>query len=379
MEVMKIDRMKMSTRTGETQIALFLPSLRGGGAERVFVHLSRGFTQRSLSVDMVLAQPEGPYLSQLPPKVRCIGLGSRRVLHSLPRLVQYLREVKPSVLLSALDHANVVALLARQWARVPTKVAVSIHNTMSVATRHSRHSRERLIPVLARWLYPKAYKVVAVSQGVAADTARFYRLPLDKVEFIYNPVVTPELISLSMQPVEHPWFSPGEPSVILGVGRLTRQKDFSTLLRAFALVRRERPMRLVIVGDGEERARLCALAHQLGIDEDVLLAGFDANPYRYMRRASVFVLSSRWEGLPSVLIEAMACGAPVVSTDCPSGPREILEDGKWGKLVPVGDPDKLAEAIIDTLDNPPAYDPAVRAADFSVERAVEGYLNALGL
>jgi glycosyltransferase involved in cell wall biosynthesis len=233
--------------------------------------------------------------------------------------------------------------------------------------------------VLARWLYPKAYKVVAVSQGVAADTARFYRLPLDKVEFIYNPVVTPELISLSMQPVEHPWFSPGEPSVILGVGRLTRQKDFSTLLRAFALVRRERPMRLVIVGDGEERARLCALAHQLGIDEDVLLAGFDANPYRYMRRASVFVLSSRWEGLPSVLIEAIACGTPVVSTDCPSGPREILEDGKWGKLVPVGDPDKLAEAIIDTLDNPPAYDPAVRAADFSVERAVEGYLNALGL
>jgi glycosyltransferase involved in cell wall biosynthesis len=379
MEVMKIDRMKMSTRTGETQIALFLPCLCVGGAERVFVHLSKGFAQQGFVVDMVLAQAEGPYLPQVPTRVRCIGLGRRQVLHSLPRLVQYLREVKPSVLLSALDHANVVALLARQWARVPTKVVVSIHNTMSVATRHSRHSRERLIPVLARWLYPKAYKVVAVSQGVAADTARFYRLPLDKVEFIYNPVVTPELISLSMQPVEHPWFSPGEPSVILGVGRLTAQKDFPTLIRAFAHVRQHRDTRLVILGEGEERTRLEQLVASLGLRNCVDFPGFVDNPYSWMRRAAVFGLSSRWEGLGVVLVEAMACGTPVVSTDCPSGPREILEDGKWGKLVPVGDPDKLAEAIIDTLDNPPAYDPAVRAADFSVERAVEGYLNALGL
>jgi len=371
--------MKVPTEFAETQIALFLPSLRGGGAERVFVHLSRGFTLRGLSLDMVLTQAQGPYLSQLPPQVRCIDLGKRRVLYSLPRLIQYLRAVKPSVLLSALDHANVVALLARQWARVPTKVVVSVHNTMSVATKFSRHSRERLIPALARWLYPKAYRVVAVSQGVAADTARLYNLPPDKIEVIYNPVVMPELIALSQQPVEHPWLSTGQPPVILGVGRLTAQKDFATLIRAFAQVYQSREARLVVLGEGEDRPLLERLVCELGLQHSVALPGFVENPFSWMRRAATFVLSSKWEGLGVVLIEAMACGTPVISTDCPSGPREILEDGKWGKLVPVGDPDKLAEAIIDTLDNPPAYNPAVRAADFSVERAVEDYLNVLGI
>jgi glycosyltransferase involved in cell wall biosynthesis len=221
--------------------------------------------------------------------------------------------------------------------------------------------------------------IIANSQGAAESLQKHNRLSREKIRVIYNPVVSPELLQLAEQPLAHPWFSDTIYPVVLGIGRLTRQKDFPTLLRAFATARRDHPMRLVIVGDGEERARLCALAQQLGVNQEVLLVGFDPNPYRYMRRASVFVLSSQWEGLPNALIEAMACGAPVVSTDCPSGPREILEDGKWGRLVPVGDSVALAHAILETLARPLLVNPMERAMDFTVEKITEEYLHVLGI
>jgi glycosyltransferase involved in cell wall biosynthesis len=361
------------------RIALFLPLLGVGGAERVFFRLARGFAQRGHEVDLVLANATGPLRGEVPAEANLINLGASRVLWSIPRLAGYLRKHRPHALLATIVHANVAAIAAKRLARVATVVAIREANTSYSERSGWLSLKYATVDLLRTRYYAEADVIIANSQGAAASLRTHNRLPSEKIRVIYNPVVSPELLQLAEQPLTHPWFVDTPSQVVLGTGRLTQQKDFPTLLRAFALVRRERPMRLVIVGDGEERARLCALAHQLGIDEDVLLAGFDANPYRYMRRASVFVLSSRWEGLPNVLIEAMACGAPVVSTDCPSGPREILEDGKWGKLVPVGDPDKLAEAIIDTLDNPPAYDPAVRAADFSVERAVENYLTTLGL
>jgi glycosyltransferase involved in cell wall biosynthesis len=341
--------------------------------------LAQGFAQLGFSVDLVLAKAEGPFLKFVPENVRVVDLNAPRVLFSLPCLVRYLRQTRPEAMLSALDHANLVAILARRLARTPTRLVVSVRNTMSLASSNAPSTRGRLVPIFARWLYPTAERVIAVSGGVAEDIIRLYHLPKAQVRVIYNHVVTPELLSKASEPLSHPWFQPGEPPVILGVGRLTQQKDFITLIRAFALVRRQVEARLVILGEGEDRPRLEQLAAELGLQADVALPGFVENPYAFMRRSAVFALSSRWEGFGNVLIEAMACGTRVVATDCLSGPREILEDGKWGKLVPVGNPEALAEAIVETLHNPPSVDPTVRAKEFSLEKAVEAYLDALGL
>ncbi len=361
-------------------IALFVPSLRGGGAERVMVNLARGFAQRGLKVDLVLAKAEGPYLAEVPSSVRVVDLGAKRVLYSLPGLVRYLRRERPKSLLSVMNHANVVAVWARRLSGSPLRLVVSEHNTLSVATtNNARNLRVRMMPLLIKVFYPLADAVVVVSQGVADDLIRLTGFPRESVCVIYNPVVTPELFAKAEEPLNHPWFRPGEPPVILGVGKLTKQKDFPTLIQAFALVRKEQPARLVILGEGEDRPKLEALVRELGLKDDVALPGFIDNPYKYMKQATVFVLSSRWEGLPSVLIEALALGTPVVSTDCPSGPAEILEGGKWGRLVPVGDPQSLARSILSVLQNPPEPPPEAAWKRFSLEKIVDSYLQVLGI
>ena len=367
-------------REKKKHIALFLPSLRGGGAEKVMVNLALGFVEQGLKVDLVLAKAEGPYLSRVPEEVRVVDLGARRVLYSLPGLVRYLRRERPQAMLSALNYANIVAIWAKLLARVQTHLVVSEHNTLSCSTQNASSVRVKLLPLLIKIFYPYADAVVAVSHGVAEDLITMTGLPMEKVKVIYNPVITPELFAKAEEPLGHPWFRPGEPPVVLGVGRLTKQKDFPTLIRAFALVRKERPARLMILGEGEERPKLETLARELGIEEDFVLPGFVENPYKYMKRASAFVLSSRWEGLPAVLIEALALGVPVISTNCPSGPAEILEHGKWGCLVPVGEPHLLARAILEILQNDvriPSHKTAWER--FSKENAVIAYLQVLGI
>lgn len=361
------------------RIAIYVPSLRGGGAERVMTILANGFTVRGFAVDLVLAKAEGPYLREVSEAVRVVDLGASRVLASLPRLIRYLRRERPEAMLSALNHANVMALWAQQWARVPTRLVVSEHNTLSVAHDAVRKQRARLMPWLMRHTYPWAAGVVAVSAGVADDLAEAIALPRDRITVVYNPVVTDALIGQSREAFSHSWLAPGEPPVILAVGRLTLQKDFSMLIRAFARLRAKRSVRLVILGEGELRNALEALVAELGLTADVALPGFMDNPFAWMRGSALFVLSSAWEGLPTVLIEAMACGTPVVSTDCPSGPAEILEKGRWGRLVPVGDAEALAVAMAATLDETEHPDVAARAADFGVDQAVNGYLTVLGV
>ena len=360
------------------KVALFLPSLRGGGAERVMVNLARGFVERGLQVDLVLAKAEGPYLSQVPKEVRLVDLGAQRVLYSLPGLVRYLRQARPQAMLSTLSHANIIALWAKKLARVPTRLVVREANTVSVEATNADTLKGKLMPHLIRIFYPWADAIVANSRGVAEDLMKLTGLPPDNIKVIYNPVVTPELFVKAEEPLDHPWFGPGEPPVILGVGRLTKQKDFPTLIRSFALVRKERPVRLIILGEGEERPNLEALVRELGLEEDVALPGFVENPYKYMKRAAVFVLSSRWEGFGVVLVEAMALGTPVIATDCPSGPAEILEDGRWGRLVPVGDHKALAEAILQVLKEE-KVGASARALMFSVERILKEYANVLGV
>ena len=357
-----------------------MPSFRGGGAERVMVELARGLVGLGISVDLVVAQREGPNLMQRPPAATIVDLGAKRVLLALPALVRYLRDVAPDAMLSALPHTNVIAVAARRLARSRTRLVVAEHTTASLSAMHSGSARGRALPVFMKFAYPRADAVVAVSAGVADDLARLIRLDRRRITVIHNPVTVPRLFELAVEPVDHPWFGGQQIPVILGVGRLTAAKDFVTLIRAFELVRKVRPVRLMILGEGAERPRLEALIRDLQLEADVALPGFVENPYKYMQKASVFVLSSRWEGFGNVLVEAMACGAPVISTDCPNGPREILENGKHGRLVPVGDMAALSQAIVDQLDHPPPRRGSTeRAMDFSLDAAIDRYRSILSV
>jgi glycosyltransferase involved in cell wall biosynthesis len=362
-----------------SSVAIFLTYLRGGGVERVIINLARGFVEQGLSVDLVLVRKEGDFLSLVPPEVRVVNLEGKRLISSVPALVRYLKENKPVAMLSAMQDINLVALWSRRLAGVSTRVVVSVHNTVSQESQNSTQLKRRIAPFLARKFYPWADAIVTVSQGSADDLVNL-GLSSKRIQVIYNPVVTPELFEKAKELIEHPWFEPGSPPVILGVGRLEKQKDFPTLIRAFAQVKQQRPARLMILGEGKDRPELEALVQELGLDHDVALPGFVANPFAYMASSAIFVLSSLYEGLPTVLIEAIAVGTRVVSTDCPSGPAEILENGRYGKLVGVGDIKGMAEAIVSTLENPPDSESLQRkAAEFSLEKAVAEYRQVLAV
>jgi len=362
----------------ELRVALFLPSLRGGGAEKVMVTLAKGFCNQGLSVDIVLARAEGPFLSEVPEGARIINLCASRVLFSLPGLVSYLRSERPTAILGAMDHANVVAILARRLSGVPVRTIASVHVNLSNTVANASSIKTRISRYWIRPFYPWADAIIAVSQDVAKDLVSRIGLPWEKVKVIYNPVVTPELFISAAKSLDHPWFQPGEPPVILGVGRLTDQKDFQTLIQAFDIVRKRRAVRLMILGEGEKRDALESLVNRLGLDEEVALPGFVENPYSYMQAAALFVLSSQWEGFGNVLAEAMACRTPVVSTDCPSGPAEILENGRWGSLVPVGDVNAMADAITFQLNSECAVEMTESALKrFDVSRIVNQYLDVL--
>lgn len=235
----------------------------------------------------------------------------------------------------------------------------------------------RLMPWLIRRYYPWADGIVAVSKGVATDLARVERIPEERIQVIYNPIITPEFREKVRAPLEHPWFQRGEPPVVLAVGRLTPQKDFSTLIKAFARVRQARSVRLLILGEGEERAALEGLVSEFGLQPDIGLPGYVPNPYPYMVRSSLFVLSSRWEGLPGVLIEALYCGVPLIATDCPSGPREILAGGQYGLLIPPGDPEALSAAIEAALNRKRQPPPRESWRPFEWEEVVNQYIHVL--
>ncbi|MGA7952684.1 MAG: glycosyltransferase [Gloeobacterales cyanobacterium] len=360
-------------------IAIFIRSLYEGGAERVMLNLARGFIKQDFNVDLVLVKAEGAYLTQVPPGIRLIDLKAQSKPSILPKLVKYLRQERPTSLLAALHYPCEIALLAKRLAGVSTRVVVSEHNNLSQEAKRIKQTSVRLSPFAARLFYPWADGIVAVSQGVAKDLATVTALPSARIQVIYNPVVVPEMFTKAKEPVDHAWFQPGQPPVILGVGRLFPQKDFLTLIRAFALVRNVRPARLVILGSGgPDEAKLNALIRDLVLEEEVELLGYVPNPYAYMARSSVFVLSSAWEGFGNVLVEAMAVGAEIVSTDCPSGPAEILAQGKYGALTPVGDSQAMAEAILKTLSGSSKKVASSWLDQFTIETSAQKYLHALG-
>jgi len=365
-----------------SKISIFLPSLNGGGAERVMVTLANAIAARGYTVDLVLASAQGPYLKDVAPDVRIVDLKAGRVIKALLPLMHYLRKSQPVALLSAMGHANVVVLLANLLAAAPTKVFVSERTSISKAHARAKGWVAKINYLLVRLLYPKASGICAVSQAASNDLEQFIGLPHGLVKTLYNPFDLRVIRQQVNSPVSHPWFEKqGNYPVILAAGRLTEAKDYPTLLRAFAKLRKTRTARLLILGEGELRKDLEAQIQSLGLENDVQLPGFVDNPYAYMAHCRLFVLSSQWEGLPSVLIQAMACGAPVVSTNCLSGPDEILAGGKWGRLVAVGDADALAAAMTEVLDSPCEQLPDVRlrAQDFEKEKAVDAYLEFMGL
>jgi glycosyltransferase involved in cell wall biosynthesis len=345
----------MPLESNNRRIAIFLPGLYEGGAERVMLNLASGFLSKGYDIDLVLSQAEGPYMADIPEGVRLIELNKKhfsaqRTINSLPALIRYIRGERPVGMISSLNFANVVALLAKQFSGVPFRLAISEHNTFSVERVQFSQPFRWLLQNFMKYLYPTADGIVAVSEGVADDLAKVLRLPRHKILVIHNPVISPDISYKKEADLDDPWFEENQPPVILAIGRLTKQKAFDVLLRAFAIVRKQRNARLIILGEGEDRPELFSLQRELGLEDCVRLPGFVPNPYQYLKHSGMFVLSSRWEGLPTVLIEALYCGLPLIATDCPSGPREILHDGLYGRLIPVDDISGLAKAILSVLD-----------------------------
>ena len=391
-------------------IAIYIPTLAGGGAELSMLRLGRHLIDHGYDVDIVVNRAEGPHRAAVPEASTLVELprmnkwrarltvlarhpGDRAVLwpalvrsrrtvmglRYIGGLTHYLQTRRPAVLISTLYQANLIALWARRLAQVTTPVIVTERNTLSQSraagmSRTAERGRWQHLPRLIATTYGRADAIVSVSDGVADDLARLSQLPRAAITTIYNPVVSEELTEKAAVPCAHAWFASDAPPVILAVGRLEEQKDYPTLLRAFADMAATTNARLVILGEGSLRQSLEQLAARLGIADRVDLPGWAVNPYCYMARAAVFVLSSRWEGLPAVLIEALACGCPVVATDCPSGPREILDGGIYGALVPVGDSDALGAALSDALVQPAdATRQQQAAARFTAGRSVSAY------
>ena len=281
-------------------------------------------------------------------------------------------------MLTALTHANIVAITARRLARTPTRLVITEHLGPTTWAADAGAAHTLLMTTLMRMTYRSADGIVAVSNGVAHDVAKTAGLPVERISVISNPVILSALEERAEEPVDDPWVGPDEPPLVLAVGRLTPQKDFATLIRAVARVRRSMPCRLLVLGQGEERAALERLAADLGIADDVRFPGFVANPYPYFPRAAVLALSSRFEGLPTVLLEAVCLQVPVVATDCPSGPREILDDGRYGRLVPPGDVEALADAILRTLKDEGPRPPAEACERYRLDSVVDQYAAAVG-
>ena len=396
----------------DSPIAFFLPHFRPSGGVKVYLAIAIGLARRMHRVVLATCEPDGPLRSSLPPAIEVVPLVPSTPIRArlaplrapfltaaaflgpvtlepdlhpamlfVDALAGFLKAQEPCSLYSGGIYENAAAWLAKKASGARTRLVFSEHNTLTRHHPYGRGLRQLWLPPLVRRTYPDAAAIVAVSSALADDVARRNRLDRARIAVIHNPAVPEDIAARTAEPVAHPWFAKGAPPVILGAGRLSAAKDFQTLVRAFALVRAQREARLVILGAAKTAKKtaksivqLQRLADDLGVGADLWLPGMVPNPLAFMARAGIYVLSSRQEGLPTVLIEALASGCPCVATDCPSGPQEILDGGRYGRLVPVGEPRAMADAILATLGAPPDRAMCVRAAErFRVTPAIDAY------
>lgn len=360
------------------RIALFIHVVDDYGIGRVILNVTKGLVLMGYHVDWVVSRNNDSFKSKLPQNTRIIELKKSRLasdfsLISILEFAKYLRSEKPQSVISFLHYNNEIAILAKYLSLQPVKILVTDHSVLSENVKISNRKIKKLIPVIARLIYPFADEIIAVSKKVKNDLSNTLKINPDRINVIYNPIIEPNLAQKSKDKIEHPWFQKSDKPIVLAVGRLAYEKDFTTLIHAFAQVNKKIPSHLVILGDGSERNALFELANKLGITEDILFQGFVDNPYAYMSKADVLVLSSRWEGLSNVLIEALALNLPIVSTDC-GGPREVLENGKYGSLVPIGDSAQMGQEIEKVLTQDKKPIPANWLSQFEISEAAANYL-----
>jgi glycosyltransferase involved in cell wall biosynthesis len=362
-----------------SRLAVFLATSGHSGVDRVMGNLLPAIARLGVEVDLLKVDRHGPELRDLPEGLSVVPLGCAHVGAALPALARYLRRQRPDALLCDKDRVNRTGLLALWLARVPTRIYLRMGTTVSVnlASRSALDRWRQRFSI--RHLYPRATGLLVPSRGAAEDLARVMGRGGERIHVVPSPVVRPDIAALAKEPIEDGWLERSEAPLILGVGELSGRKDYATVLRAFARVRARRACRLAILGEGRRRAELETLAGQLGLAGEVHLPGFVNNPYPWIRCAALFAHGARWEGMPVVLVEALALGTPVVSTDCPSGPRELLDDGRLGRLVPVGDAEAMAEAMLETLARPPEAALLRQSVEaYRVDRSAGAYLDAMG-
>jgi len=372
-------RMNGSNHEGRERprVALYLPALRDGGAQHVTVNVANGLADRGCPIDLVVSYRHGVYRDCVSDAVNVVALETPElpglgIGASVPALRRYLKRREPAILFSAMTFANVVALVAGRFAEAETRIVVTEHGMFGEADE----PKDRLVSGLAARLYPSADHVLGVSSGVAESVVRHTGVTRGEVSVMYNPIDLNHIKANATKPLDDPWAKDPSIDLVFAAGRLEPVKDFATLTTAFESVHERRPeTRLIVAGKGSQARHLQNLVVERALNSVVAFPGYVENPYAYMANASAFALSSRHEGLPTVLIEALACGCPVVSTDCPSGPAEILQDGEYGRLVPTGDPEALADGIVETIDDPPSSARLrERAEDFAMGTVIDTYV-----
>jgi len=355
------------------KVLFVLPSLRGGGAERVILTLLKGLDVSKFQSELVLLEKTGNYVEDLLKNLKVYALNKKKARFAIFSLARFLTYQRPKILFTTLPQINALGYLS-------LKIS---HSKPFWIIRRANYEPPQILPFLTKFFlkksYQKADKIVCVSKGLAKDLAKYWHISEKKINVIPNPIDIDNIQNLAKSRINHPWFYSQTP-IIVAVGRLTGQKGFSFLIKAFSQVLSQFKAKLVILGQGPEKETLEQLTREFRVEREVEFLGFQNNPYPYIARAQVFVLSSLWEGFPNVLVEAMACGVPVVATDCPFGPREILEDGKYGLLVPPANEEALAKAILKILESPQlAKDFSEKAKErvknFAKEKVIKEYEN----
>jgi glycosyltransferase involved in cell wall biosynthesis len=360
------------------KLAIFVAAISGGGVEKAVVNLANEIAKKGINIDLLIADDTGISSLYFDPNISVIKLSTKRVFFCIPELILYLIRAQPDVLFSAMEYVNFIALVSKKISFTSTRVIISSHAPLVYFIRDEKFFKWRLLKKLLSYLYGTADKVITVSKGLERSLIGELNINPAKILTIYNPIINESLINDSLEDLSDPWVKSSKSPYIISIGRFAKEKDYPTLINAFNLVREKRDVRLVILGQGPEWENVNKIINFHGLSSFVHTPGFVLNPYKYIKNAACFILSSKNEGFGNVLVEALALGCPIVSTNCEFGPVEVLENGLWGSLVPVGDYESMANSVLTTLDlNQSSSESLLNTHldQFKVSVAVEKYIN----